>query len=344
MCTVLQGSMNYQYEKKRIQWPQNSQALSLLLQCTLEFLKSRMMIDLRACYHWRYSVVVSLHMAVEISRLGKSEIADFTAVRFFPAVDSLVFGEGRGISECLATIVTPVWPFTRVGPQVGGHRGTLWEPLLANWAAKWFLSAMGAQMGCQVCCLGEGLCTNVTAVRLLPTVCSHVGLESGGSCIALATDLADVVPRLGCRLWSRLGAGRPLCHCVDLSSYGGGCCITYSPVIVVHEDRLDICWVSVILHARACAIDRLTWSICTTHAQGWYQVCAMLITITPHYGHTSGRHGSWCWTLRGRVPRTWLVVVEGKKGSHSLPLLLFGYNRPANQRGKGMTFNWHNYE
>ena len=120
---------------------------------------------------------MGLHMSMEISRLGESKVADFAAVWFFTTVDSLVFGEGRGIGECLATVVAPVRPLTGVGPQVGRHRGTLGEPLLANWATKWFLSAMGAQMGCQIGCLGEGLGTDVTAVRLLSTVCSHVGLE-----------------------------------------------------------------------------------------------------------------------------------------------------------------------
>ena len=60
-------------------------------------------------------------MAMEITRLGKSKIADFAAIGFFSTMDSLMLGEGRSIGESFATVITPVWSLTRVGPQVGSH-------------------------------------------------------------------------------------------------------------------------------------------------------------------------------------------------------------------------------
>lgn len=39
-------------------------------------------------------VVVCLHVAMEVTRLRETEVADLAPVRFLPTVDSLVFGEG----------------------------------------------------------------------------------------------------------------------------------------------------------------------------------------------------------------------------------------------------------
>ncbi len=40
-----------------------------------------------------FSVIMCLHVSVEIARLREAEIADLAAVWFLTAVDSLVFGE-----------------------------------------------------------------------------------------------------------------------------------------------------------------------------------------------------------------------------------------------------------
>lgn len=335
------GAWIYQYVKKWRQWPQ------MVRYCPYQmYIGALNCWDEPGKWDWVYqrcSIVVSLHVAMEITRLGKSKIADFATIRFFSTMDSLMLGEGRSIGESFATVITPVWSLTRVGPQVGSHWGALREPLLANWATKWLLSTMGTQMGCQIGCLGEGLCTDFTAIGLLPTMCSHVGLESGGSSIAFATYLADIVSRFVCWLGSWFGAWWSFRHCIDLSGNGGR-----SVTIAVYQDRLHVCWILGVLHTRtrcswaikACAIDMLTWGICTTHAESRYQVwCAVVISITPNCWHASGRHGRWCRALRRCASWAWLVV-EREKGSDSFPLFsnLVGYDGPV--RGLSVIQLW----
>ena len=58
------------------------------------------------------SIGVRLHVAMEVSRLGESQVADLAAIRLVSSVDALVLGEGGGVSEALSTEVATVWPFT----------------------------------------------------------------------------------------------------------------------------------------------------------------------------------------------------------------------------------------
>ena len=82
--------------------------------------------------------------------------------------------------------------------------------------AEGLFSAVGAHVCGEVGCLSEGLSTGIAAIRFLPAVSPHVSLEGGGTSIALATDLTDVVASLS-RLASRLDDGRTVRHSIDLS-------------------------------------------------------------------------------------------------------------------------------
>lgn len=59
-----------------------------------------------------------LHVAVEVSRLGESQVADLAAIRLVSGVDALVLGKGGGVRKALPTEVASVWPFSRVGAEV----------------------------------------------------------------------------------------------------------------------------------------------------------------------------------------------------------------------------------
>ena len=59
-------------------------------------------------------VVVSFHVTVKVPRLRETQVTDLATVRLFPAVDPLVLGEGGGVGETLAAVVTPVRTFPRV--------------------------------------------------------------------------------------------------------------------------------------------------------------------------------------------------------------------------------------
>ena len=127
--------------------------------------------------------------------MRETKVADLTPVRLFPAVDSLVFGEGGGVSKGLTTVVASVRPLARVSTKVSRHGGALREPLLTDGTAEWLFSTVCAHMGSQVGGLRERLSTHVTAVRLFTRVRSHVRLQRRRTCIALPADLANVVSR-----------------------------------------------------------------------------------------------------------------------------------------------------
>lgn len=59
-----------------------------------------------------------LHVAVEVSRLGESQVADLAAIRLVACVDALVLGKGGGVGKALSTEVAAVWPFARVGAEM----------------------------------------------------------------------------------------------------------------------------------------------------------------------------------------------------------------------------------
>ena len=176
-------------------------------------------------------------MAVEIARLREPQVADLATVGFFTTVDPLMFGKGRGVGEAFAAVVTPVWPLTGMGSEVGSHGRALGESLLADWAAERLLSAMRTHVGSQIGGLGEGFGADFATVGFLPAVGSHVRLEGRGTGIALAADLADIVPRL-VRLLPRLGTwGLLAVHICD----AGTCAITVEVNNVWYEtDWLDI--------------------------------------------------------------------------------------------------------
>ena len=77
-------------------------------------------------------VGVGLHVAMEVARLREPEIAHLAAVRLLSTVYPLVLGERGPVGKGLPAVVAPVGPLPRVGPNVGGHRETLREPLLAE--------------------------------------------------------------------------------------------------------------------------------------------------------------------------------------------------------------------
>ena len=82
------------------------------------------------------SVVMSLHVSMEVPRLRESEVADLATIWLLTTVDALVLSQSGSISEGFSTEVTAVWPLTRVGAEVSRHRGTLGEAFLAYWTAK----------------------------------------------------------------------------------------------------------------------------------------------------------------------------------------------------------------
>ncbi len=92
----------------------------------------------------RVLVIMCLHVSMEVTRLGESEITDLTTVGFFPTVNSFVLGESRGVSKSLAAVVAAVWPFSGMSAKMSGHRRALREPLVANWATKRLFTAVGS--------------------------------------------------------------------------------------------------------------------------------------------------------------------------------------------------------
>ena len=139
---------------------------------------------------------VCLHVAVQIARLGKSEVAHLTPVRFLSTVDALVLGEGGGIRKALPAVVTAVGALPRVGTEVGRHRRALRETLLADGAAERLFPAVRSEVGGEIGRLGEGLAASFATIGFLSTVGPHVCLEGRWSGVALTAYLTDVAPGL----------------------------------------------------------------------------------------------------------------------------------------------------
>ena len=87
------------------------------------------------------------------------------------------------------------------------HGRALRETLLADGAAEWLLSTVRPEVRCEVRSLSECLSADLTSVGFLAAVGAHVGLERGGTGVALATHLAHVAAGLA-RSPLRLGGGR----------------------------------------------------------------------------------------------------------------------------------------
>ena len=69
----------------------------------------------------RGSVVMRLHVTMEVPRLRKAQVADLATVGLLSRVDALVLGECACVREALSAVVTAIWSLPRVGSKVGGH-------------------------------------------------------------------------------------------------------------------------------------------------------------------------------------------------------------------------------
>ena len=304
------------------------------------------------------SVVVGLHVAMEVARLREPEVADLAAVGFLAAVDPLVLGEGGGVGEALAAVVAPVWPLAGVGSEVGSHGRALGEPLLADGAAERFFSAVRAHVGSQVGGLGEGFGADFASVGFFPTVGPHVRLEGGGAGIALAADLADVVPRL---VWllPRLGTGGFLTVHVGHAGTVGHCAVEVSHVRD-ETDRLDVGRV-LRIHAAGRGrslihggggVDSLTRGVAAL-PEGRYQVRSVVLSDDESRSGGGRDDGG-----RRRRDAGAGFGVEGEEGIHGYLLILSLHSWPvrintdrrgivstamnSNKNGQGShTASWH---
>ena len=102
-------------------------------------------------------IPVSAHVSVEVSRLRKSRVTDFTLVGLLSGVGPVVFCQSGAVGKALSAHVAFVGAFTRVRSHVCRHGGTLRKASVANGTLEGFLPAMGTKVSGQIGCLRERL-------------------------------------------------------------------------------------------------------------------------------------------------------------------------------------------
>lgn len=140
---------------------------------------------------------MSAHVSVEVPRLRESSITDFTLVRFFSSVGTVVLREGGAVSEALSACVTLVRPVSGVRAQMGGDGAALRKTSLTHGTFERFFAAVGAQMSSKISCLGKGFLAYGTLVRFFSVVGAQVRLQRGLARVGLAADMTGVGSRKG---------------------------------------------------------------------------------------------------------------------------------------------------
>ena len=64
---------------------------------------------------------VYTHMSIQISGLGKLQLANLAFVRFLPCVRPQVFDQRRAVGKSAGTHFAAVWPLTCMRAHVRGH-------------------------------------------------------------------------------------------------------------------------------------------------------------------------------------------------------------------------------
>ena len=81
------------------------------------------------------------------------------------------------LRERFGTLVTLIWLFPSVCPQVDFKFNISWECFIALTASKWLLSSVCSEMDFKMSSLRERFVTLVTMIWFLPSVWSHMDFQ-----------------------------------------------------------------------------------------------------------------------------------------------------------------------
>ena len=135
-----------------------------------------------------------LHVAVAVTQLGESGIADLTLVRLLPRVGAVVLGEGGALCEALRAHVTLVGAVPGVRAQVRRDGAALRETALADGALERLFAAVHAQVRGEVGGRDEGFLADGALIRIFFVVQAEVHPQRRLACIRLPADVARVGP------------------------------------------------------------------------------------------------------------------------------------------------------